>query len=806
VFHAAVDGAVKISTQPVVPASLVQLPIDPSRVANSQVVGNTTSSPPPLQQTQPPPPSSIQPEQHTTGFNNNHTYGQPPSLEIRTTQAADATAANLGSLDPSKPDAPTLSPTPTPVIATQSPDAAAKDPPNDDRRSTPSGDQSNAFSPPSTYMPTPATTVSTLFSPSLPADSQGGLATETVHNTSAQFSQLNVHESPLQYSTTTARRVDPNAPRPIPDIRDDGEPNEALYECPEARELDYATTWYYLPESPEFLTCSRCYLDYISGTQIASQFEKAVRPNGRCRFNIPRLVDTLVPEAYRTNDTRAIQAYMSKRLNISACKGSVGALGTENITWFRTVLDQPAGFLACEACFEDLVVGTTFESNFMAMKRPQGTEETWSCDICLPFIVRVFKDCRDKSNGWDDFVAASAARLALPACDGKPQPPSSRQWRNLRRPVSNFAICETCYMDQAAITVFSDEFVLLPPGASLSGGSSSLIGKLFNAVQAQPEEQWICGAHSIPVAVAYGAALGRKDFNLFWDAVNAIMRSGGPCPADGIVNGSWYTLAGGCTNFQICSGCYAGVAAPLALSRFFQPVEKASNEKILCDFNPASPKVRQYLPRLAEAIDVGVWSRLSNYIHKWATIPTCPRDDPTPNRVWYGFDDCTICPACYETVIAGSSLDSKIKYRGIRVAGQTMCCMYSNLMRRKWAEALEQGSFDELLRFSSMRLQVWQATIPQIKMMQQMQQLNMVQAMHAGQMSVMYSGMESFSMVAGTNDGNLHGSSTLGWHPTEYGATSAGFQNQMQSRFGQANNSNVWMTMLKLDTQWRAVE
>ncbi|KLU89777.1 hypothetical protein MAPG_08746, partial [Magnaporthiopsis poae ATCC 64411] len=131
---------------------------------------------------------------------------------------------------------------------------------------------------------------------------------------------------------------------------------------------------------------------------------------------------------------------------------------------------------------------------------------------------------------------------------------------------------------------------------------------------------------------------------------------------------------------------------------------------------------------------------------------------------------------------------------------ERMCCMYSPRMRQQWLLACEQRSLDGLVAFSRQRLAVYAQTVPQIKYLRSMQELQTMQAMHSGMMSTMYSGMASFREVAGTTDGYLHGNSTLGWHTTDEGATSAAFSQKMSAGFAASNAP--WAQILQLATLW----
>jgi hypothetical protein len=630
-----------------------------------------------------------------------------------------------------------------------------------------------------------------------------------VEDVSSMLDQLNI-------------KAPPHPPRPAPEIRDDlepeewtrlvprvsetGPPNQVLFECPESRELDYETSWYRLPDTPDILICTRCHDMYIVRTQLSGLFERIQRSTGKCSFNVPRLTRVLFPEARRTGEIRPVIDYMTKRRGIPNCKEQQGATSHEGIKWFRLAGNEIDDFVACEACYEDTVLATSFGKNFVSSDIVQLADQTWVCDLCIPFIKRALLKFSRRPNGWNTWVTAAAKRLRLPACDGNGVPESSRQWVRPRRKVHDLAFCETCYLDKVALTALEHDFEYVVNQKSST--SPSLAGLLLGQ-KADQGELWLCDASKTSILVALDAAVCRKDFNVFWKAANIAMSSPG-CTEQGISDGTWYTLDGGCDGFTVCAGCYAGFFETWELGRFFQKVKLGGSSPVLCSYNPAHPRFAQYVYRQAEAIEIGIWSRFSNFVREWASVPKCPRDNLTENLRWYGYGDCTICPECYNTYCLptksalGSSLEVPLK--NAFIAKTRMCSMYSPRMRTKWKEACVKGSPTELIEFSRLRMEVYGQTVIKIGAMRQMQLLQARQAMHAGSLSIMYQGMEGTRILSGTTDGYLHGNSNLGWHATQEGATSAALMNQMRTGLSQSSSPNTAMTIMQLSMQWAQVE
>ncbi|KAG5913471.1 hypothetical protein E4U42_001121 [Claviceps africana] len=78
--------------------------------------------------------------------------------------------------------------------------------------------------------------------------------------------------------------------------------------------------------------------------------------------------------------------------------------------------------------------------------------------------------------------------------------------------------------------------------------------------------------------------------------------------------------------------------------------------------------------------------------------------------------------------------------------------------------------------------------------------------MHRGQLSLMYAGMNSMAVLSDTTDGYAHGSSALGWYETEHGATGARMFHEMQAGFADANRTDEWAEMVRLQRMWCEVE
>ncbi|KAH6610446.1 hypothetical protein Trco_000466 [Trichoderma cornu-damae] len=226
----------------------------------------------------------------------------------------------------------------------------------------------------------------------------------------------------------------------------------------------------------------------------------------------------------QTNNANALREYRTKRLQIKPCPGQTS---TENTDRIPLVLTDNAveGFVACEACYEDYIVGTGFQFNFRTCV--EGISK-WSCDLSIPYILGVAVKM-SKHNNWNGFTTAASRRLRLSACKGKQIRSDSVEWYLPKDyDIDNFQVCETCYLDKLALTPFGGEF-------------QRLSDDFYPAL-------WCCGLAdgNVSTALALGAALGRRDF----EAVE---------------------------EFNICEACYAGLIQTRGLDRFFQPSDGDSS-------------------------------------------------------------------------------------------------------------------------------------------------------------------------------------------------------------------------------------
>ncbi|KAL6910651.1 hypothetical protein GGI43DRAFT_390722 [Trichoderma evansii] len=614
-----------------------------------------------------------------------------------------------------------------------------------------------------------------------------------------ELSDLSLHQ---EGRDSTSNNLDgDDGPRPPNLIRETGDPLEVLEVCPRDREVNYSLDWYYLPDASEdtadYLICSRCHADHIKGTSLEIQFKQIEWPDRKiavCRFWVPRVKDILWPEAILTNNVNALREYMTRRLQIKPCPGQVLTEDVEDRTVYGLVGNEIEGFAVCEACCEDYVVGTSFESNFGSYSDPG---PRWSCDLSIPYILELIAPM-SKHNNWNGFINGASRRLELPECTGEQLLSDAIQWYLIKdHDIENFQICETCYLDKLALTPFKRGFEHFSDDLD--------------------PELWCCGLadQNISTAVALETALViRKDFEVFVKAEETIC-SLVPCTADGIIYGNWWTLEGCDDRFNICEACFAGFFQTRDLGHFFQLSERDASNGYVCDFCVASPRFGQYITKFGEMLDRGVFAYFSEFVTTFAGVPACPKIKGYGKSTWWGYPEAQFCQECYLDFVAHTPLGDSLPMNGEYIEDTTLCHIWSPRMRELWLEVCEAGepgseesdaALEQFRTFCVQRLQIYHSTVSEIEVILTMQSIKKQTAMNHSLLSIQYQGMDGMASIFGNTDGHRYGSNSLGWFNTTYGAQSKQHWNSFVSDLSASNQPDDWMRMAQLEALWKKVE
>lgn len=589
-----------------------------------------------------------------------------------------------------------------------------------------------------------------------------------------------------------------------PPIIASGEPREVVRFCNEGRVINYSLYWYRLPDVPEFLICTKCHEDHIESTPLAKHFERILGEAGTpstCHFYHPRTKEVLWKQALRSNNLDEFRTFAKRRLTIPNCKEKESTVGKEGIKYFGMQNNDIDGFIACEACYEDKIIGTSFERNFTPNNN-QGAEDKWTCDVAITYVSRAIEEL-SKKNDWSSFIEGVARRIQHPVCEGKDSSATEGTWYHFRREMEDFHVCGTCYMDRLELTPFESEFEQF----SRAGGFDQWMSLLGT--------RWTCKMPSsnLPILFALDAGISEEDFDGFWNKAQALNKLV-PCTANGIIRGNWWTLPGGCPDFSICEACYIGIFQTHEVGQFLEPAQRSSEDTIVCSFCPASGRFNQFFNKFVETLDRSVFSYYADCVRTYASILPCAGINHREKTKWWGYVEALFCENCWVSFVSETSLGPHVQFKGEFDERAQICQVWSPRMRGMWMDACNAGppgsaeSDAELAKFKAFgerRLQVYIKTVPRIKQINAMREIKMAQALHQGHLSLMYQGMNSTAVLSGTNDGYLHGNSSLGYYETEDGATAAQMFNNMQSGMADATTGG-WSEIMRLQVMWTEVE
>ena len=470
---------------------------------------------------------------------------------------------------------------------------------------------------------------------------------------------------------------------------------DVISDCPYPDIIRYSVRWYFHRSAPKLHVCSHCFSNHIKNTVFASSFDSEVSAHGEartCRFPVPRM-QQLWSKSKSLNNLEAMIPFIQHRAEIQACHGASGVNSTAKVKWFSPIDGAIPGFVACEACYEDYILASSFAGRFALHKRAQTSDAIWACDLSLKAILRAFSHC-SKAGDWKQFTSFASMRLNLPNCISYEWlPTTSVKWyqpKNL-----DFIMCETCYVDSTAFTSMEKYFEPRPDGL--------LRGR----------ESWLCYQGWITMKIAWEEALDKRGYS-HWFEQAQIMATNLLCTASPVKHEKWFVLANGYENFHLCPSCYSTLIASYGYAPHFKEQKFPQGVEITCNFFPTVRHAGRYLEKLSEAVFVDDFSLLKNEIMTWAKIPPCPRLEGAKERNFYGTDDFLICLECYEEVAKGTALESKFTYRNNLFPKANKCDLYSPRMRALWADACAKNDWDGFVLICRQRREVYWQTIPVI--------------------------------------------------------------------------------------------
>ena len=482
--------------------------------------------------------------------------------------------------------------------------------------------------------------------------------------------------------------------------------------CPTPPEsITFPTHWYRLPNDDNFLICTKCYEDKLCSTHFASLLRCDYLDFGpgtvaTCDFSTPR-IDSLLRQAIASNDFQPLHSFAKHRLTIKSCQGVQGIKGGNDVKWFKPVNDDISGFVCCEACYEDVVLGTNFGPQLVPDPQPQSTDAVWSCDLAIPYLKHSLAEYA-RSADWGGFAQAASHRMSLPTCvRDVPALASAKRWYNTVRPspIHNMTLCEACYLDRA--------------------GWQRNLAQQFAPIVFSPYDiisNVICDFQSVPMAACADILLPHGMFEK-WHWFASSITSKPTCSKEGIVDGEWYGLPDrtdatrNVENFDICAACHAGWNQSADLGHLFRRLSYPPGTSRVCDLNPSGPRYSKYINKWNQMYFTRDPTPFVDYVSRVASLPVCQGSRRLENANWYGDETASllICPDCFEEAVRGTYFASAFPLQNTPLPAGHHCSLYSARMREKYAEACKQRSLDSLLDFASRREQIYQQTVPHVE-------------------------------------------------------------------------------------------
>lgn len=338
---------------------------------------------------------------------------------------------------------------------------------------------------------------------------------------------------------------------------------------------------------------------------------------------------------------------------------------------------------------------------------PQGQytfDGPWICDMASMFVQKQYQS-RAKANDWLGFVADAKTRLSITPCPG--MAPSAvdgkRSWFIPLDRTAKLVLCQSCYYDHA---MWSNEAARWRQASDWKL-ILSCAGKVY------------CAGAQFNTKICMARSYQLDDLGIFWRAIDKL---GGASPlcVNSTPTQEWYTVRAISCDFSVCKPCYTTILEPMKIGHMFKRMQSMpQSQKRCCCLSPEHLRVEQFLPKLAELCATLDEAAFSSYVSLWTNIPPCCFDSEKMNWEWYGWEGCKMCRECFlEFATKFPSMMKAMEFQGKKIAGGTICDMYSPRMRklfRSCAESSDPPNTHELMQYASQRREVYLQTMPQCR-------------------------------------------------------------------------------------------
>ena len=498
-------------------------------------------------------------------------------------------------------------------------------------------------------------------------------------------------------STTTATRIDtptPSEPSPTSSPQDSfgqslvARPSTPQSEflhflpaCPK-RQLVSRGNWYAVPSIKGFNICEKCYEVHVFDSAFHGYFKQIKLAKGEktfCAFNNPRVVEFVWPATVRASDFDIFADYARERAPMGACAGMRSP--AKDGVWYK-IRGRTRGVLACEACYQDVILASPFHHHFERMEATASPENAIPCHVAWPFVeARLLKKPSTFEEVERDINYRLTKVLACPE-DKLIKAPGRRWWKPKGTALPIF-ICDCCYWDGIFPTAFDNE---------------------FSCVAQEDGDVWCCAMSCYQLSTVWQYAAEKKDLTPWLDAANAAWSP--MCDARGSSSQVriWNVFKDpDLDGFDFCERCADVFIRPLGFGNRLEQRRYDSNEIIKCDLNAANEYQRDIIQKLGEAAAWREFSILQEFLCRLGPrvyYPPCPGEQPAVRSQWWGCGDFMVCEECYQQrVRLASPCASRI--RKFDLDGKTVsikCDLGTDDWRYIWKKRCCEGrDFDRFM-------------------------------------------------------------------------------------------------------------
>jgi hypothetical protein len=338
------------------------------------------------------------------------------------------------------------------------------------------------------------------------------------------------------------------------------------------------------------------------------------------------------------------------------------------------------GFIACQACYEDVILASRYHNFFKPLEATVG-ENVYSCHVGTPFIEAQLMSGLD----YADFKREVEYRLRdVPPCPGPGVVTGevNRRWWIPKGVNVPLRICDTCYCDG----VFPSPFV----------------GE-FSAVLQGPNDPWFCGMGAFQLNIVWQYAVEKKDYEIWRDAAVASYKP--MCIAEGSRGGLWNVFRDKeLEDFEICDRCVDVYVRPFGFGDELTKRNIPREFRVVCGLNSQNnPRQPKLLEKLGEAALWRDFEIFAEYLAPRIGVQPCPGIRAVSKEKWWGFSNFNACQECYTLYMRNSPLAGCLEYKGRESVRETVCDMASDDVKVLWERASSKG-VDWFLEVLQMRL------------------------------------------------------------------------------------------------------